>query len=259
MWHEDQGPKTPFAAAIGRFVAAHQSLAEAIAAPRNEFVAGRVSVVGSDVENAAELLEAVHDQAREAYATKYAENEDDPVTKVLRDPKYIHGSDEALLEAWQAAINSESTEARLARIKRSLRLTFRPTRRLAIAYKAFFIFVRAYQDVMYCLMNDSSTGSMESAFKNEKNPVRLFLDGHLPSYVEWFPEFRTLRNKIKYGFGAAMSGVGSTRGSGDMGLIVTQSPASMAVYHLSDAARALDASSQVTQVTREKRMEAPIT
>jgi hypothetical protein len=251
VWDEDQGPTTPFVAAIGRFVAARQSLAEALAAHHaTEFVAGRLSVVGSDVENAAELLETVHDQAREAYATKYAEDEEDPVTKVLRDPKYVHGSDAALLEAWPAAIDSESVEARLARIKRSMRLTFRPTRRLATAYKAFFFFVRAYQDVMYCLLNNSS-GSMGSAFKNEQNPVRIFLDGHLPAYVEWFPEFRTLRNKIKYGFGTAMSGVGSPRGSGNMGLIVGQSPATMVVYHLSDAATALDVSSQLTQVTRE--------
>jgi hypothetical protein len=174
MWEEDQGPKTPFAAAIGRFVAARQSLAEALAAARaNEFVVGRVNVVGSDVENAAELLDTIHDQARDAYAAMYAESEDDPVTKVLRDPKYVHGSDDALAEAWQAAINSESAEARLARIKRSFRLTFRPTRRLATAYKAFFFFVRAYQDVMYCLLNKSSSGSMGSAFKNDHNPIRV--------------------------------------------------------------------------------------
>jgi hypothetical protein len=252
MWEEDPGPKTPLAEAMSRFVAARQSLAEALAAARaNEFFLGRLNVVGSDVENAAELLETIHDQTRERYAEMYAEMEDDPVTKVLHDPKYRHGPDEALLEAWQAAINSESVEAKMARSKRSFRLTFRPTRRLAIAYKAFFLFVRAYQDVMYCLLNNSSTGSMESAFKKQHNPVRIALDGHLPAYVAWFPEFRALRNKIKYGFGTAMSGVGSPRGSGGMGLIVGQSPASMAVYHLSDAAAALDASSQLTMLTKE--------
>jgi hypothetical protein len=252
MWEEDQGPKTPFAAAIGRFVAARQSLAEALAAARaNEFVVGRVNVVGSDVENAAELLDTIHDQARDAYAAMYAESEDDPVTKVLRDPKYVHGSDDALAEAWQAAINSESAEARLARIKRSFRLTFRPTRRLATAYKAFFFFVRAYQDVMYCLLNNSSSGSMGSAFKNEHNPIRVYLDDHLPSYVAWFSEFRRLRNKIKDGFGAALSSMGSPRGSGSLGLIVTQPPTAVSVYHLSDAATALDFSSQLTEVTAE--------
>jgi hypothetical protein len=181
----------------------------------------------------------------------YAEQEDDPVIKVLRDPKYIQGSDQALLEAWQAAMNSESTEARVARIERHFRLTRRPTRSLAIGYKAFFIFVRAYQDAMYCLLNNSSTGTMGSAFRNELNPIRVHLIGHLPAYVAWFPEFRRLRNLIKDGFGTALSGVGSPRGSGSLGLIVGVSPTNNVVYHLSDAATALEFSSQISDVTRE--------
>lgn len=112
----------------------------------------------------------------------------DPVMKVLRDPKYIHGPDEALIDAWHAAMNSESAEAKLERSKRSFRLTFRPTRRLAIAYKTFFLFVRAYQDALCCLLNNSNTGSMESAFKKKDNPVRMLLDAHAPAYVAWFPE-----------------------------------------------------------------------
>jgi hypothetical protein len=249
-WFDE--PKTPFAGAISRFVSSRQTLAEALAATNaTESARGRLNVVGSDVENAAELLDTVHEQAREAFALLYAEYEDDPVWKVLRDPKYIEGSDEALAEAWQAAIASVPAEAQLERSKRHLRLTYRPTRRLAAAYKSFFIFVRAYQDVLYCLLNATSTGSMEAAIKNVSNPVRIVLDQHLPEYVAWFPEFRNLRNKIKYGFGTALSGMGSPRGSGSLGIIVASTPAAV-VYHLSDAATGLEFSSQLSDVTAKE-------
>src|SRR5712691_10062556 len=151
--------QAPFAAAISRFAAVGQALEGTLAAVHyaNVFVRGRVHAVGADVEIAAELLDTIHDQAREAYATMYAEQEDDPVVQVLRDPKYIHGPDVALVEAWQAAMDRESAADRVARMERHFRLTRMPSRRLAIAYKTFFMFVRAYQDAVYCLLNNSST------------------------------------------------------------------------------------------------------
>lgn len=41
-----------------------------------------------------------------------------------------------------------------------------------------------------------------------------------------------------------------------MGLIVSQAPASMTVYHLSDAAAALDASTDVTALTTQMALNA---
>jgi hypothetical protein len=241
-----------FAAAISGFVTARQGLVSTLTSVgySNEYLLQRVNVVGSDVENGAELLETMHDQALAAFAKSRAEDQNDPVLQVMLDPKYIEGSDEALIEALRVASEQAAVEPFEARMER-FRSRAKPTRRLAVAYKAFFIFVRAYQDAIYCMLNERPGGSMNRVVKNG-NPIRIYLEGQLPSYLIWFPDFRDLRNKIKDGLGAGISGVTSPIESGALGLNVGATPSVIyGVYHLNDAATALEFSSQITNVTRE--------
>lgn len=240
-----------FAAAVSGFVTARNEFVSALVGVGyfNEYLLQRIKVVGSDVENGAELLETMHDQALEANAKSRAEDLNDPVRRVMLDPKYVEAGDEALSQALRVAAEraaAEPFEARMARFTARAK----PTRRLGVAYKAFFIFVSAYQDVIFCVLTEKSKGSMSRVLKST-NPTRPYLQAHLPSYLIWLPAFRHLRDEIKNGLGTSVSGAFWPEG-GTLGLNVGATPSVMyGVYHLTDAALALEFSSQITDVTRE--------
>lgn len=47
---------------------------------------------------------------------------------------------------------------------------------------------------------------MNAAFKNDLNPVRRFLNEHVPAYVDWFPAWREQRNRVKDGVSFSIAG-----------------------------------------------------
>jgi hypothetical protein len=101
-------------------------------------------------------------------------------------------------------------------------LTDIPFGKLRAATKAFFFFIRAYQDALYRMalqVIDASESGRYSAmtkafFIDEKagsgtfnlNPVAKHLKGAFPEYCDWFISFRNKRNLIKNGIGSGYSG-----------------------------------------------------
>ncbi len=89
--------------------------------------------------------------------------------------------------------------------------------RLAVAYKALFFFVRAFQDLAYATLLElsgqrSGEGtSMKDCFTPQKgnrrsnNPIRADIASALPEYEAWFKSFRELRNDFKRGRGHGSS------------------------------------------------------
>jgi hypothetical protein len=217
--------------------------------------AARLNAVASDVEHAAEILGRLHQEARLSWAKRSAKLARDQVVKILRDPKY-NGDDAGLLEAWQAAQTKQARrlvaqeEAGLRRRFNEFQQEAQPLRRLSLGYKSFFIFVRAYQDAIYCVLNRTSAGSMSAILKKQANPIRAILDEHLPAYAGWFQAFKKRRDNIKYGYAGTMSNIGSARGSGDFGLVLDTPPSGQVTFHLTDATDALAMSSDVVKATR---------
>ncbi len=89
--------------------------------------------------------------------------------------------------------------------------------RLAVAYKALFFFLRAFQDLGYATLLELSgqrTGegtSMKNCFAPQKNgrssnnPIHADISSALPEYEAWFKSFRELRNDFKRGRGHGLS------------------------------------------------------
>jgi hypothetical protein len=100
----------------------------------------------------------------------------------------------------------------------------RESERLIMAYKALYYFIRAYQDRLYAVLAillepDAPSGrSMNAAFKNSQNPARRLLDTHLPEYVEWFPNWRDQRNKVKDGISFSTAGPAPQTGLTSLGI-----------------------------------------
>jgi hypothetical protein len=217
--------------------------------------AARLNAVASDVEHAAEILRWLHEEARLSWAKRSAKLARDPIANVLRDPKY-NGDDAGLIKAWQAAQKKQARrlvaqgEAGLRRRFNEFQQEAQPLRMLSLSYKSFFIFVRAYQDAIYCVLNRTSAGSMSAVVKKQANPVRAILDEHSPAYAGWFEAFKKRRDRIKYGYAGTVSNIGSARGSGDFGLVLDTPPSGHVTFHLTDATEALVMSLDVVKATR---------
>lgn len=94
-----------------------------------------------------------------------------------------------------------------------------PTPIITTLYKAYFFFIRSYQDAIYkfllCLQEQKagSYSSMKDAIDEKKNTFKTsnivgkYLHKYLQSheYVSWFLDFREKRNRIKYGVQEAYS------------------------------------------------------
>lgn len=88
-------------------------------------------------------------------------------------------------------------------------------RGLRIDVKAWFFFVRAICDSAYRLLIAALTGdaaprggSMSSAAKNERNPVALLLAEEASDWLDWFRNFKAMRDEIKEGVGAGITDLG---------------------------------------------------
>jgi hypothetical protein len=159
------------------------------------------------------------------------------------------------MKAWQAALKQKARrlaaqgEAGIRRRFNEAELEAQPLRRLSLGYKSFFMFVRAYQDAVYCALNRTSAGSM-SAIKKDANPIRAILSERLPAYAGWFEAFKRRRDNIKYGYAGSMSNMGSVPGSGDFGLVLDTPPSGQVTFHLTDATEALVMSADVVKAAR---------
>jgi hypothetical protein len=77
---------------------------------------------------------------------------------------------------------------------------------LRIAWKGWFLFVRAFCDLSYRVILAAASGSraprggsLATALAKPSNPVRLLLDLRAPSVLPWFRVFRDRRNDVKSG------------------------------------------------------------
>ncbi len=91
-------------------------------------------------------------------------------------------------------------------------------RRFGVVYKAFFYFVRVYQDAIYVVLNNllgecTARGSMSKAL-GERNPVRALLEHDTPGYLEWFAVWRDQRNRWKDGADYHIAGPAPNLGIG---------------------------------------------
>lgn len=139
-------------------------------------------------------------------------------------------------------------------------------RRLFGLTKAFYLFVRAYQDSLYGVLFKLVTGQpagdrrMQRAAQRAHNPVGELIRMHLPEYFEWFDRYRAQRNAIKNGVG--FSTVGPTE---DLGVAFTDftGPGGVRVsFHrenivrVSDLAAALSASAALTNLAASQADQA---
>jgi hypothetical protein len=101
-------------------------------------------------------------------------------------------------------------------------ITNAPFAKLTAATKAFFFFIRAYQDGLYRMAfevvtacNTGRHAAMSKAFLFDErtgtgtltsNPVAECLKRAFPDYRDWFVDFRNKRNLIKNGIGTGYSG-----------------------------------------------------
>jgi hypothetical protein len=97
------------------------------------------------------------------------------------------------------------------RTKRKMRRVAELSQTLGASYKAFFYFVRSYQDINYkvlLLLTGQRYGEFSSIAQildeenkcfRQKNSVGRILAASFPEYVGWFLEFREMRNAIKTG------------------------------------------------------------
>lgn len=92
----------------------------------------------------------------------------------------------------------------------------RELERLRIGVKSWFFFVRALCDSVYKLLMAIETktaapqgGSMSTALKNGRNPVALLLNAQAPSWLDWFRNFKDMRDEIKEGVGVGISDLGA--------------------------------------------------
>lgn len=134
-------------------------------------------------------------------------------------------------------------------------------RRLQVAIKTLYMFVRAYHDVLFKVLMEldgqraRNPPSMASAFKDERpktnHPVGKMLTSAYPEYAAWFFAWRKQRNTIKEGVGLGAAGPEHDLGitfvhvdPGTGGIVVDLS--GRETVRMSDLAAALDASARLT-------------
>ena len=92
------------------------------------------------------------------------------------------------------------------------------SQKLCLAYKTFFIFIRALHDAIYACLLEKWPGqmggkltSLSDAFKGLKEkPAAALIRARIPEFEVWFMQFRDDRNNIKYGRGSGVLEDGAT-------------------------------------------------
>lgn len=96
-------------------------------------------------------------------------------------------------------------------------LRYDPKRRLVIAYKGMFFFIRAYQDVMCAVLklllgqNAGRWTSMHRALRSN-DVVGKLVDNDLPAYRDWFMDWKNKRDRIKVGIAVGLAGPAANLG-----------------------------------------------
>lgn len=133
-----------------------------------------------------------------------------------------------------------------------------PVGRFIVLVKALFVFLRAYQDAMYALMFEMIEGKptrhrrMQEAASKPMNPVGRVLRRQLSGYLDWFADWRELRNEVKEGVNFSLLGppddiaitFTSTTDAGGYVIFDVDRP----VVRLSHLASALDVSAALTRL-----------
>ena len=135
--------------------------------------------------------------------------------------------------------------------------------RLAVAYKALFFFLRAFQDLAYAILLElsgqrSGQGtSMKDCFTPIKdglksnNPIRADIVSALPGYEAWFKSFRDLRNDFKNGRGHGSS---TSEGRIKVGIDLQRGNVSerRALIGLDDVTSALEMSAGLFRIMKQR-------
>lgn len=133
---------------------------------------------------------------------------------------------------------------------------------LKAAYKAYFFFIRAFQDACYgVLLNISGAtpGAYSSMRKGLEKKVAPIYDkvAAIPGYVEWFGEFKGKRDQIKAGVNFSLCGpqwdvgVGFNRITPEGGVVVDASPSGNK-FRLGDLVAAFQYSTALLRVIRRE-------
>lgn len=102
---------------------------------------------------------------------------------------------------------------------------------LKASYKAYFFFIRAFQDACYGVLlnlSGATPGAYSSMSKGIKNKVSTIYEkvAAIPGYVDWFEAFKRKRDQIKLGANFSLCGphwdvgVGFNRITPEGGLVV---------------------------------------
>lgn len=93
-------------------------------------------------------------------------------------------------------------------------------RGLAVAYKAFLFFLRAFQDSAYAVLVEAlgdkapAYPSIQRCLSKQRNGPRFREISEIDGYEVWFEKMRNWRNRIKSGVGLGLSGPQTNVGVG---------------------------------------------
>lgn len=131
---------------------------------------------------------------------------------------------------------------------------------LKAAYKAYFFFIRAFQDACYgVLLNLSGAtpgaySSMRKCIEKKVSPIYAKVAA-IPGYVDWFGDFKLKRDLIKAGVNFSLCGpqwdvgVGFNRITPEGGVVVDASPTG-SKFRLGDLVSAFQYSTALLSVIR---------
>ena len=180
----------------------------------------RMSDLGWDIVGFAESMTRAHINATMWMmdATHEAETNHQPTIEPPGDILTLiqtgqHPSEEAR-EYWKKRMESGAkVMEHVSRRQRSRAATMEEdaTRELKAAYKAYFLFIRAFHDAGYGVLLDlhgqkaGIYSSMNRCVTNAKGPIYEAIFA-IPGYVDWFKSFKEKRDKIKLGVSFGLCG-----------------------------------------------------
>lgn len=168
----------------------------------------------------------------------------EPIEPIINEQQFLKWAEEQkkLLEQYEKATGKAWHEA----VRESCEIITIPFASLHACYQSFFYLVRAFQDVIYCILlelHGKNSGQYSSMVDAPKNEVGTFLENNLPQYIPWFISFRDMRNKLKMGIPTDTCGPDT-----DLGIIINyfNEDSSGVIcdvkrgFRLGDAAEAID-------------------
>lgn len=255
-------PTPEFDAVRERFDLAWRSLDELAGSRIPPLVHFRLGAIALDVIGSAAALSDAHRQEITRWFDDELFSASDPRRLLPLPPEMDEPDRQSKMEEWRRRISEAMTpewhRAMEARAEReSVRRSHATAAfaRFGAAFKAFFYFTRAYQDVIYVGFSNAQgraigTGSMANAL-NDPNRVGQALTENLPNYLGRFREWRDQRNRWKMGNGQHLVGPAPDIGIGFLKFNEqtrgVEANLGEDIVRLRDATRALEQSSDVTR------------